>query len=60
MPRMLNVVAFLALAAVIALLSGHIIHSDLGVSTGTIRTDAFAAAGFLGVVCAFGFMKRSG
>ena len=58
MPRMQSVVAFLGLAVVIALLSGHIIHNDLGVPSGTIRTDAFAGASLLGMICAFSFMNR--
>ena len=58
MPRLRTIFAFLGLAAVIALLGGHIIHNDLGVPNGTIRIDAFAAAGFLSVVCALGFIRR--
>ena len=58
MPRMMTVFAFLGLATVIALLSGHIIHNDLGVPIGTIRTDAFAGASLLGVLCALNFMNR--
>lgn len=58
MSRMLSVVAFLALAAVIALLSGHIIHNDLGVASGTIRNDAVVAASFLSVLFALNFMGR--
>ena len=57
MPRVMNVVAFLGLAAVIALLSGHIIHDDLGVPSGTIRNDAVVAAGFLSVLCALNFIR---
>jgi hypothetical protein len=60
MPRLMTVFGFLGLAAVIALLSGHVIHNDLGVPTGTIRTDAFAGASLLGVLCALNFMKRKG
>lgn len=58
MSRVMNVVALVALAVVIALLGGHIIHNDFGVPNGTIRIDAFAAAGFLSVVCALGFVAR--
>ncbi len=58
MPRMLNVIVLLGLAAVIALLTGHFIHTDLGVPSGTIRFDAVTAAGVLSVVCALNFMKR--
>ena len=58
MPRMLSVVAFLGLAVVIALLSGHVIHNDLGVPSGTIRTDAFAGASLLGILCALNFVNR--
>jgi hypothetical protein len=43
---------------VIALVSGHFIHSDLGVPSATIRYDAVAAAGFLTVICALNFMKK--
>lgn len=58
MRRVMTIVALLVLAAVIALLGGHVIHSDLGVPNGTIRIDAFAAAGFLSVICALGFITR--
>jgi len=60
MPRSLKVIGLLALAALIALLGRHVIHNDLGVPNGTIRTDAFAAASVLGMLCAFGFMNRKG
>jgi len=58
MTRMLSIIVFLGLAAAIALLSGHLIHSDLGVPSTTIRYDAVAAAGFLTVICALNFIKK--
>jgi hypothetical protein len=58
MSRVLSIVVLLGLAAVIALVSGHLIHSDLGVPSATIRYDAVAAAGFLTVICALNFMKK--
>jgi hypothetical protein len=56
--RLLSIAVLVGLAAVIALLSGHFIHNDLGVPNGTIRIDAVAAAGVLTVVCALNFMKK--
>ncbi len=58
MPRMLNLIALVGLAAVIALLTGHVVHNDLGVPSGTIRLDAFAAAGVLTAFCALNFIKK--
>jgi hypothetical protein len=58
MSRTLCIVALLGLAAAIALLTGHLIHNDLGVPNGTIRLDAVAGAGALTVICALNFMKK--
>jgi len=58
MARVPMIIIFLVLAAAVALLSGHLIHSGLGVPSATIRYDAVAAAGFLTVICALDFMKK--
>jgi hypothetical protein len=58
MTRVLSIVVLLGLAAGIALLTGHVMHNDLGVPSGTIRLDAVTAAGVLTVVCALNFMKK--
>ena len=58
MARVPIIVVFLGLAAAVALLSGHLIHSGLDVPSATIRYDAVAAAGFLTIICALDFMKK--
>jgi hypothetical protein len=58
MARVPIIVVFLGLAAAVALLGGHLMHSGLGVPSATIRYDAVAAAGFLTVICALDFMKK--
>jgi len=54
---MLNLITLVGLAAVIALVTGHVIHNDFGVPNGTIRIDAFAAAGVLTAFCALKLIK---
>ncbi len=58
--RVIIPILLLLTAPVVAFLFATVAHNDLGIASGTIRTDALSSAGFLFIVLAFGnLLKRN-